>query len=857
MKLLHWITLRGLATRRLRSVLTLLGIMLGIAAMFSINDVNRNAFAAINRLFEGTSGKVQLEIRGAQGTGDLALDLLEEVEGHPGILSVHPVLEVTAARPQAGQEELDLGFLGMGTEGLLFYGVDLDTEGAVRDYVLLEGRMPQRDGAMPQVVITAAYAAEENLRVGEVFRVLTTAGPVDLAISGLLAKEGVGLLNGGRMGVLALAAAQEAFQRQGRMDRLDLRVALASDPSALETLREELQTMLGARYTVGYPGGQGEQMSQMLSGYQISLNFMAGIALFVGAFLIYNALSMTVSERTREMGLLRCVGMTRGQIMGQVLFEGLLLGALGGLFGAGLGLLLSRQLTALMGALLGQPLTVGGIPWDLLLLSVLLGMAVTLLSAVIPAVIAGGTPPLAALRKGRKAKESWIHRRGWMGGVLLLALSTGILIWNPFPYDVQFRLGSLTVFSLFFGATLIIPATLSLWQRLTRGLMKLLFGVMGALGARNLERSPRRTMLTCAALMVGVSMIVSTQGITGAFTKDLYAWMEAYMGGDLYVTSPVLLPGSLKEDMEALPEIRTAAPVRMLEALWLTEAGEEPILFMGVDPATYTDVTRFLFRGEGTEEAAALQALDQGGAVFISEAHAVLHGLEVGDSLRIRTKAGETAYRVAGIVLDFSNQGLVVTANLKDLEKDFDARERTSFSLAVAEGTAVGDALAAVKARFSSEYPLVVESNEALFARAEGLMTQAFRMFDVLGVLAVLVAALGVLNTLTMSVVERTREIGMLRAMGMTRTQVVRMVLAEAGLMGLIGGILGLGFGLLLTWILLAAMGAMSGYALDFVFPTRALWQSILVALVTAQLAGFLPARRAARTPMLSAIRYE
>ena len=162
-----------------------------------------------------------------------------------------------------------------------------------------------------------------------------------------------------------------------------------------------------------------------------------------------------------------------------------------------------------------------------------------------------------------------------------------------------------------------------------------------------------------------------------------------------------------------------------------------------------------------------------------------------------------------------------------------------------------------IETDFQEEYQLVAESNSSLRKRADILMRQAFSMFDILGILAVMIAALGVLNTLSMSVIERTREIGMLRSIGMTRYQIVRMILAEAFLMGIIGGLLGLGFGVVLTRIFLLAMAAMSGYNLDFVMPARALWLSIAVALATSQLAALLPALKAARTPMLSAIHYE
>ena len=856
MRLLSLITLRGLGTRRLRSILTLFGIVLGVAAMFAINFVNRNAYDAVTRLFEETSGKVSLEVGSSSGDSGISLAILDLVEEIDGIKGVYPVLEVMAALPESGNEELNLGILGLGAEGLLLYGVDLSKDSDVRDYVMYEGRLPEEGESLPQLALTREYAEEKELKLGDKVRVLTTVGPADLLLVGLLDSEGMGLTNSGRFGVLSLGAAQSTFRRGGDVNRLDILAEESPNPEFLDTLRERMELRLGSAYSVEYPGGQGEQMNQMLSGYQISLNFMAGIALFVGAFLIYNSLSMTVAERGKELGLLRCVGMTARQVMTQVWLEGLILGVLGGLLGAGLGIFLSQSLTRIMGEVLGQPLVLGSIPLDLLVISVVLGVAVTLISALVPAISAGRTRPLSALHMRKTTKSEFLERFGWIAGVLLLLASVAILLWNPFPYDVQFRLGSITVFSLFLGATLTIPATLGVWQALGRWPLRLLFGTIGEIGSRNLKRSKRRTMLTAAALMVGVSMIVSTQGITGSFTQDLDVWMDAFMGGDLYLSSAVMLPASLKSELEELPGVDTVAPVRMMEAVWLRGEEEESLTFMGVDPKSYTSVTRFIFSGDTVEDDA-IEALTEGGSIFISEVLSKKFGLVAGNSLRLRTNTGERSYEIAAVILDFSNQGLVVTGNLKDLEADFGVTEVTSFSLTLSQGANIDEVTEQIKREYSDTYPIIVESNARIKNRAQDLMDQAFSMFDVLGVLAVLVAALGVLNTLTMSVVERTREIGMLRSMGMTRSQVVRMILAEAGLMGLIGGVLGLAFGLLLTWILLATMGAMSGYSLDFVLPIRALWMSILVAVVTSLIAALLPAMRAAKTPMLSAIHYE
>lgn len=857
MKLLKLITLRSLSTRRLRSLLTLFGIILGVAAMFSINDVNQNAYDSIARLFEGTSGKVAIEVKSAAEVGGFSEDLLATVEATEGVLQAIPVMMVQASLAEEAPSEVNLGFFGMGSGGMIIYGISPDVDGNVRDYFLTEGSFLDENSSENQIVLVEDYAREEEIETGQVIKMTTAYGLAEVKVVGLIKKDGAGLLNLGKFGVMTLKTAQNLVQREGEIDRIDLVIEKKeNNPEFLDSLKETLSQTLGEDYTVELPDNQGEQMNQMLTGYQLSLNFMAGIALFVGAFLIYNALSMTVVERSRELGLLRCVGMTKKQIMFQVIFEGLVLGIVGAVLGVGAGMLMSLGLTSFMSEILGQELERGRFSLQILLTSMAVGVVVTVVSAFLPAYQAGKISPMMALQVRGKKETGWLHGYGWLVGLLLLLGSAGMLLWNPFPYDVQFRLGSLTVFALFLGATLIIPITLKAWQEIGRWPLRFIFGNLGEIGARNLKRSEKRTMLTCAALMVGVSMIVATQGITGSFRVDLDEWIGAYMGGDIFVGGPVPLTRELEEKLKSLPSVETVAPVRTIQATWIKEDGEEKINFTAVDPGSYTEVTRFVYSDQDLEDKEALDHLKEGDYLFISEVIREKFGVKTGDQMKLKTKEGSRDFTVAAVVLDFSNQGLVVTGNQSDLKKYYEVDDVNTFYVNAKEDREISEAIEEIKV-YQNDYQLIIESNSAIKDRVDGLMTQVFSMFDVLGILAVLVAAMGVLNTLSMSVVERTREIGMLRSMGMTRGQVVKMILAEAGLLGLIGGLLGLGLGLLLTKILLAAMGAMSGYSLTFIIPEKAIWMSLLVALVISQIAALLPAIRAAKTPMLAAIHYE
>jgi putative ABC transport system permease protein len=464
---------------------------------------------------------------------------------------------------------------------------------------------------------------------------------------------------------------------------------------------------------------------------------------------------------------------------------------------------------------------------------------------------------MEALRVRGKSREGWLIREGWKLGLALLVISTILLVANPFPYDVQFRLGSLTVFGLFSGATLMIPATVHGWERITRPVMKIFYGASGSLGSRNVQRSRQRTTLTVAALMVGVAMVIMPRGMTESFAGDLKDWMSAYIGGDIYAGSSVPLRSDIGQHIRAIPGVEAVAPIRYLNVEWQSPEGVEKINFMALDPEEYTRVTRFVFSDNSSSTEAVVRRLQQGNAVLISSVLSEKYDLQPGDVIRIKTRSGYRPFEVAAVVVDFYNQGLVVQGSWNDMRRYFRVKDASLFLIKVADGRSIEAVQERIDELYGKRYHLILLSNTSIREQAMTLMDQAFSMFDVMALIAIVVGSLGVVNTLTMSVIERTQEIGMLRAIGMTKPQVIRMVLAEAGLMGVIGGALGVCTGIVLARILFIGMNAMSGYDLNFVLPPEGVMISLVAAIVISQLAAIFPSRRAAQVRILEAVHYE
>lgn len=861
MLLIRWVTLRSLRTRPLRTLLSAFGIVLGVAGLLAIQITNQTALDSLTALFAGTAGRTDLIVTSArENRQGLPEKFLRRISDSPEVAAAVPSLQVkTSLGSSSGDATMPFSMLGFDMGGVQMYGIDPAIDQEVRDYTLVSGKFLQPGSKAQEIVLVKSFADDNDLEVGKRVDLVTPNGLEEFEVVGLLAKEGAGQINNGTFGVIPLSIAQNLFNRTGEIDQIDIVLKPTyTSKEKLDAAKVSLQERLGEEAAVTTTAAQGERVNQMLNGFTIGLNFMAGMALFVGGYLIYNAFSMTVVERTREFGLLRTMGLTRRQVTWQVLAEAALLGLGGALVGAFMGIWLARGASSMLAYLLDlDKMTLRIVP-QTIMIGMLMGVLVTLVAAFIPAWQAGRISPLEALRVRGVRKEGWLIRQGWKLGIGLLFISTIILVANPFPYDVQFRLGSLTVVMLFFGGTLLIPGSVGLWEKATRPLVRWLYGSAGQLGSSNIQRNRLRTTLTVAALMVGISMIIVTRGMTDSFRGDLEVWIDAYVGGDLLVSSAAPMRSQVMQRLETIPGVQAVTPMRTLDVTWLRPDGtDESLVFSGVDTSTYNQVTSFVFSDSRVDAEAAYNELARGKAIFVSSVLAEKYGLEAGDVMRLRTRGGDQNFKIAAVVVNFYNQGLAVQGSWQDMRRYFKTQDANAYLVKIAEDANLEQVQKAIKDTYGKRENLTVVSNRSVIERVITLLNQAYSMFDAMAIIALLVGALGVVNTLTMNVLERTQEIGMLRSIGLTRGQTMVMVLAEALLMGLVGGMLGLAFGVILTRIFLWSMTAMSGYKISFVLPLGAVLAGMLLALVVSQMAAFLPARRAARTKILEAIHYE
>lgn len=848
---------RSLGARPTRTALTAFGVTLGVAVIFAINTTNLSTLDAITSIFTQTSGKAHLLISAAgAGAEGFPADVLARVEATDGVRAAIPVLHGQATLTDAGTpDSVGISMFGMAPGGLLIYGVDPARDALARDYKLVAGEFLASDDVGHRIVLVQSYADEQGIAIGDAVSLETPAGRTEVRVVGLMAREGPGQTNNGAFGVVPLAAAEEIFRRAGDLDQIDVVAQPGAESGAgLEALKDALQERLGARYVVTYPAMQGQRVSQMLTGYQMGLNMFSAIAIFVGAFLVFNAFSMTVVERTREIGMLRTLGMSRRQILEQILVEATIIGVIGSILGILGGLLLARGLISIMALVIGQEMTTLRVPMSGVLVAAAVGILVTLAAAALPARQASRVSPLEALRIRAGSREGWFVRKGPLLGVALLVMTLPMLIAGPLPAFVPERARDMLVMNLFLAGTLLIPAAVSATEPVARRVLARVFGVEGQLGSRNVQRARLRTALTVAALMIGAAMILSIRSVTVAFDQDIRAWIERYIGGDIYVHSTLDMDTRLGLRLGQVAGVAAVTPLRYLEAKRIMpDGGSEDLAIMAVDVPTYQEVTSFVFSGDPGD----VDRLARGDAVFISSVLSEKYGLQQGDTVRLATRRGRRDFEVAGVVVDFFNQGMVLQLNWDDMKRYFGRDDANSFLVKVQPG----ESTAAVRVRIEEEYGrrhhLTVESNEAIRSRALTLIARTTSLFDVMSLITMIVAALGVINTLTMNVVERTREIGMLRSLGMTRRQIGRMILAEAGMMGLVGGLFGLLFGILVSRTIMTSMNQMSGFRLPWVLPVEGIVAALVITFVVSQIAALWPARRAARIRITEAIQYE
>jgi putative ABC transport system permease protein len=849
LQLLRKITLRHLRCHRGRTFLSIAGIALGVGVFVSVQMAIYTAIESFNASVDHVSGKSNLQVT-SFGRG-FSEEVYLSVKRVPGVKAATPVIQYVSKIDEPIGEPLYL------------LGIDAFSDKPFREYQFHEA---EEDGLLflknpHSIAITEKLANRHGLKRGNEITLVVGSKRVALTITNLLKMEGPANSLEGNFGLIDIASAQEALEKVGLIDRIDL---IVDKSVSIETIESELKKVIPPGVEVRRSDTRSGQIEKMVSAFHLNLTALSFISLIVGMFLIYNAISVSVIQRRREIGILRSVGLTRPQVLSLFIGEAALIGCLGSLAGLGIGIglakamlyLVSRTITVLYILVKAEHLLIS--PF-VLMAGFGMGMLASILSSIGPAREASKIAPKEALALGTLETKIKI-RLGYLSliGIGLLILSFILALQKPIFHRPLF--GFLAALLILIGVSFLIPSITTLLNRLIAPILRFLFGSEGKLASRYIHDSMARTVITIAALMTALSMLISISIMILSFRKTVDLWVEQSINGDVFIFPgsysitgySALLPLEVSRALPSLPGVKAVDSFRALEV----EYQGYPAIIAAVDGQVFLNLKVIRFtRGEPR---AILQQFASGQAVLVTESFSLRHHVKAGDRIRLNTPQGEKEFPISGVFYDYSSDWGMVLMEKKVYQSLWNDETLHSAGIYLKEGVSQQDFKKIIRERYSKPYRLFVVSHRELRNEVLKIFDQTFAITYALEFIAIIVAILGIINSLNALIIERQRDIGIVRAVGGFRKQVQKATLIEAGMIGFFSHILGLLCGFLLSVLLIYVINKQSfGWTIQFTIPLRSLIESWLVVMVTSIGAGFIPARRAARLNMVESLRME
>jgi len=847
LKLISWPYIRK---HLLRWMLTIAGIVLGVAVFVGMHTANQSVLFAFRHTVDQIAGATQLQI----SAGETGFDenVLDRVQAERDVRVAVPVIEAVVSTGLKGQGDV------------LILGVDMTGDRSLRDYDLQGDQGAAIDDPLiflsqpDSLIVADTFARENHLGIGSRVPMGTMQGEKLFTVRGIMKSGGLTSAFGGNLAVMDVYAAQKIFGRGRKFDRIDLAV---KDGAKIDDVRARIQAALGAGFQVEAPSARGQQFESISRIYALTADITSAFALFIGMFIIYNTFQIAVTQRRSEIGILRALGATRRQIRTLFLGESAVAGLFGSVAGLLMGILIARGMTGYIGALLGEVFGIaqkaGEISTNpvLMTFAIALGVITSVIAAFIPARNAARVDPVQALQKGKyqqlSAGENRIRR---IAALIVALLALGCALLGR--YRFLFYLGdALAVLA----ALLLTPTLAQLVARALRPFLKCVRPVEGALAVDSLLQAPRRTSGAVAALMLSLALVVALGGLTRASYDSIFKWLNVALNPDLFISPTESLtarsfrfPDSMTAQLRAIPGVAEAQSVRDARI----QVRGTPIMFVATDvQALRRHATLPPVAGDEKEM---FRLAAEGKAILASENFALLRGYKLGDVVDIPSPAGVLHLPIAGIVTDYSDQQGSILMDRELYKRYWNDDTVNIFRIYLAPGAPETDVKRRILETFGNQRRLFVLTNRDVRSYILRLTDQWFGITYVQIAVAVLVAVLGIVNTLTVSITDRRRELGVLQAVGGLRSQVRRTIWLEALTIGTIGLILGLAFGALqLYFSLRISAEDIAGLRLDYEYPYQISLVLLPVILAVAFLSAIGPAESAVRGSLVEALEYE
>jgi putative ABC transport system permease protein len=846
-RLISWPYLRR---HVLRTTLMTASIALGVAVFVGMHTANETVRLAFAETVDRIAGRTELQVT----AGDAAFgeDVLERVQSARTVRVAVPVIEAVVDSHLPGQGSL------------LVLGIDMTGDRSLRDMDLEAGDDAIIDDplvflAQPDsLILTKEFADRNGIAPGSRLPLATAVGERAFTVRGIMKATGLATAFGGNIALMDVYAAQHMFGRGRTFDRIDLAV---TPGTTLAECQRELGALLGPGFEIQPPSARGQQFEAMLAGYSLMVNLSSVFALVIGLLIIYNAFATAVTERRAEIGILRALGATQGRIRAIFLCESALLGAVGSAAGLVVGLLAARLIGSAVGGLLagvyGVPRYADGLAIDpmLLALAFAAGVGASLLAAAVPAAAAARVDAVRALQKGTyQVLPAGEHRAR---AVLAAGLAALAVLFLAIPGSRPLAYAG---YLLSLGAALLLVPLLSLGvARALRPILAWLRPVEGALAADSLLQAPRRLASGVGALMLSLALVVAFSGMSRASYDSIVGWMDGALDSDLFVLPSQSLdirtarfPATMGPQLAGLPGI---GRVQMQRNTRMTLA-DRTVMVIAIEAASVAETDRRRpVAGDSGEMYARLAA---GEGLVVSDTLAQVQGLALGDVLEVPAPYGLIRLPIVGILVDYSDPRGSILMDRRLFVRHWRDDSVSAFRVFAAPGAAVTEVRQQILERYAAERRLFVLTNDQLKGYMLEILDQWFGLTIVQIAVAVFVAIFGIVNTLTVSITDRRRELGVLQAIGGLRRQIRRTIWIEAVAVGAIGLVLGCALGALnLHYMLQIVHRDVDGMRLAYQFPVATSLALVPVILGTAFVAALWPAESAVRGNLVEALEYE
>ena len=835
MKLFRQLILRPLGRDRARTALTLISIALGVAVVIAIELASDAATGSFESSLTTLVGKVDYEITANGGVDE---NYIARLAALPVNARFSPVIEQPVVIEGRGVTTL--------------YGVDLianSSNAATSDTEPFDPEQLENSA-----IVSDDLATRLGLAKGDEIVLRGPNQSQRFVIRNIAEKQNTEWI------ALDIAAAQHVLGMAGKLDRIETFVEAGGDPPKLERL---IRSIVPTTWMVQTPGARSEENRRMLRAFRWNLRILSYISLLVGAFLIYNTVAVSVVRRRAEIGILRAVGTSARGVLAIFLGEAAMLGIVGSVFGIALGRVLASALVGMISDTVNSLFTTSapgtiGLPLLTILAALITGTGVAVVSALIPAREAARVAPAEAMRRSAVEHETRLHvqRDLWLAGVFA---TVAAVLCQFGPIGGRPVLGYAATLFAVAAMAMVSPAFVTAIVNLFRGLLKRAAGAEGLIAGRSLVASLARTSVIVTALATAIGMMVSVGVMVGSFRETVQVWLDDQLRADIYMRAQGQATAGI------YPPIAAAVPAIVRGTSGVAEAdtfhafeieyqGTRTTFGAGnMDLVRRRRTLRFL-SGKADE---ILGSLPNRNRVIVTEPFADKHHARVGDVLQAPLGSQTVPLTVAGIYYDYSSDRGLMLADESTLLKYLPGQPVTNIAVYTKSGTNTTQLRRDLENRLSN-FPLMIAPNDVLRRGAVQVFDRTFAVTYALEAVAIIVAMLGAANSLLALVLDRRREIGLIRYLGAAAGQVRRMILIEAGMLGLLAGSLGLALGMALSLVLIYVVNKQSfGWTIQFHPPVLLLAGALLLVWAVTVLAGVYPARFAARLQPVEVIHEE